>query len=510
MACPLVAVLGGIAGRPFGRWDGVLVTGMEVDSRRIAPGDLFVALPGLRAAGGDFVADALARGAGSLVLPDGRPAPPGIPGLHAADPRAALALAADAVYDRPSQALQVVGVTGSNGKTTVTAMLAHLLAAAGRPTGYWTTNEVRSPVRRFRPALTTPEAHDLQRFLRECLVGGSTHACVEVSSHAVVQRRILGVRFAAGIITGVAPDHIDFHGSFANYLAAKAAFLESLIPPAPCFYNLDDPGARRAVARVRTATVSYGFAEDADIRAIGPWVGEHAAGCAVRLAPRWLTTLPMAAHTIAPLRLTIPVPGRHNLQNALAALGAGIAMGVPAEQAATSLAAFQPVARRLRLQRAGGCTVIDDVAMNGASVDAVLSTVAELSYPQVVVVVALRGNRGADANARLAAALARWDRRLHFAPVIASLSRAALARYPLDYQVRPEEGDAFARTAAASGLVSEIHTELADAIRRGCARLDPGAALLLLGTFGMDEGAALAAHLLGGEAGMLHPPPSFG
>lgn len=503
----LGTLLAALPGEAFGDWSSVVVTGLAIDSRRVTPGDLFVALPGEHVDGGRFVEAALRRGASAVVVGRGTQLPERAAGLRLADPRQALACVAERFYDHPSRRLRVHGVTGTNGKTTTAYMISQVLAAAGNRVGYWTTNEVNTGVHRFRPVLTTPEAPDLQRFLRQvCDVGGSD-ACIEVSSHAVVQRRIAGLRFHCGVVTNVTPDHLDFHGDFAAYLAAKRGFVLGLEPPAVCFYNLDDAGARAAVAGATVALLTYGFAPEADIRGLDPVDTVAGATCRVRLSTALQAALPAGRQAEPTFVLELPVPGRHNLLNALAATGVALLAAVPVETLRTALAGFHPASRRFGVQTVGSYTVIDDVAMNEASYDAVFATLAATCGGGVVVVNALRGHRGPDVNARIAEVLARWDRRLRFAPVIVSESRKALRRYPVDYSVLPEERRAFAGAADRAGLPYQLHEELDDALRAAIERLRPGDALALLGTFGMDEGVELAVRRLCELAGL--DPPSI-
>ncbi len=521
MACPLSVLFSALEGSPSGETREVTVTGLHVDSRRVEPGHLFVDAAEPGGAGGAHVADAVRRGAVALVLPPGTDGPPGVPAVVVADPRAAFSRLADVFYGHPSADLRVLGVTGSNGKTTVASMLAQSLRECGVAAAHWTTDEVWSGARRFRPVFTTPEAGDLHRFLREALEAGRTHASIEVSSHAVVARRVADVRFAGGAVTGITPDHIDFHGTFEAYLEAKAQFLRMLPEGAACLYNGDDGGARRAVVGLRATTLSYGESAAADLRADGARTGAGGASCTVHFAARArdaLAAMAARARTGAPspippppvLTLGVPVPGLHNLLNALAALGLAVAMGVPAEDAATALGRFQPPARRLAMRHVGGHLLIDDVAMNEASFDAVLAAVAAMGLPRLVVVVALRGHRGTDVQRRIADTLSRWNRRLRFAPLVASLSRTAVTAYSADHQVRPEELDAFLEAAAAGGLTCDLYQELEEAVGAAVGRLGPEGALLLLGTFGMDAGLALALRLLGGEALPPHPAPRLG
>jgi len=495
----LRCVLGGLPGVVRGDWGPCTVSGLTLDSRRVQPGDLFAALPGRQLDGRDFVPAALRAGAAALLLGPGDTAPPGIPALAAEDPRGALAVASARLHGRPSLALDVFGVTGTNGKTTVAALLSHLLRACGRPCGHWTTNEVQSGARTFRPALTTPEAPDVQRFLAEVRAAGWSAAAMEVSSHAIAERRIAEVRFRAAAVTNVTADHLDFHGTVQAYRETKRRFLVSLPAEAACLVNADDPGAVAAAAGTAARVTTYGLGEGAALRASA--VVCSSTGCRAQVH------VPGVA---APLDLRVPLPGRHNLANALAGLGLALEAGVDPAQAAEAVASFLPPPRRLALRRIGAYSLIDDVAMNAAGFEAVCATVAGLGFAQVAAVLALRGRRGPEVNAEIAACLARWAPALGLDLLTVSLSRGALRRYVPDQQVQPDELEAFAGAAAAGGLAIEVHAELDEAIGSAMGRLGPGGALLLLGTFGMDEGTAIATRLLGGAPGAGYPAPALG
>ncbi len=486
----LSRLLQGVEGVPFGRWEGVKVTGIAIDSQKVRAGDLFVALRGRHADGTRFLPEAVRRGARAAIVPLDCQPQGGVPGLRVAEPRETLSLVSARLFGEPSKQLFVVGVTGTNGKSTVTHMAAQILEAAGTPAGVWSTPEVYSGVRRFRPKLTTPEAHDLHGFFREVVDSGMRAACIEVSSHAVVQRRVAHVRFEAGVVTNLTRDHLDFHPDFEAYFSAKLAFVESLPDEAACVLNEDDPWVSRMAGGARARVISFGFSNRASLRACDVAYPPAGSRFAVRARPSLSDLAP------AWFPVEIPVPGRHNVLNALAAVGAGLAAGVPPGTIQRALAGFRPPARRLETTRIGPYTVINDVAMNEASYEAVLETMRLLRFPQLVVVNAVRGNRGPEVNARIASVLARWNRELGFAPLIVTLSHTHVARYEADYRVRPEELDAFVAAARAGGLELCVHEELPDAIREGVDRLEPGGVLLLLGTFGIDEGALIAEEML--------------
>ena len=501
VAKPLNNLLAGLAGEPAGPTASTTVTGISTDSRLVSPGDLFVALPGEHAHGQRYAAAAAAAGAVAMVAPPETPWPSGLPGLRHPAPEEILAELAARLYDRPAERMRVFGVTGTNGKTTTALLTGWLLRAGGRRVAHWTTTEVDDGGAPFRPVWTTPPAHRLHRFLHDALQAGCDHAVIEVSSHAVVQRRTAGITFAAGIATNVSPDHLDFHKTFAAYVAAKRAFITGLPASAIAVLNADDPIVSGFGAATAARPIRFGFSPNAGLRALDVHSDAGGTRFTVGVAEDVRRADGCLLARGGPLRipLLLPLIGRHNVSNALAAIGATLWAGVSPEAIAVALPAFPTPPRRLEPQTVGPYTVMNDVAMNEASYETVLRTVADLAYPQVVVVHAVRGQRGPEINARIGRALAAWNSRLVFQPLIVSLSRSRLRRYPVNYEVTDAELAAF--TAAAGDMTLDVQAELEDAIAAALNRLQPGGLLLLLGTFGMDDGPALAVERLRAKAG---------
>ena len=195
------------------------VTDLAYDARRVVPGALFVCVPGFRADGHDFASEAVERGAVALVVERELDLP--VPQLVVGDARTAMGLAADAFFGRPTRELDVVGVTGTNGKTTTAFLLFAILAAAGRRPGLLGTVESRIGGERRAVTRTTPEAIDLQRTLREMVDAGDRSCAMEASSHASTLGRLAGTRFAALVFTNLSQDHLDFHGTMGAYFEAK-------------------------------------------------------------------------------------------------------------------------------------------------------------------------------------------------------------------------------------------------------------------------------------------------
>jgi UDP-N-acetylmuramoyl-L-alanyl-D-glutamate--2,6-diaminopimelate ligase len=321
-----------IAGAPTGV-GGVEITGLAYDNRSVRPGTLFFCVPGFTRDGHDFAAGAIADGAVALVVE--RPLKLGVPEVQVPSVRAAMAPAAAAFYGDPTAALQTLGITGTNGKTTTAFLVRALLEADGRQTGLLGT--VKSIIGGAERAVerTTPEAIDLQRTFREMLDGGDVACSMEVSSHALELHRADAIHFAAAIFTNLTQDHLDFHGTMEEYFQAKRRlFVEA--DPGRAVINVDDAYGARLAGELRHPVT---FAVDRD---------------AVYRASELTTGLDGSRFTVhgpdGSLELRSPLPGRFNVYNVLGALATARGLGVPLDTAAAAIATaghvpgrFQPV-----------------------------------------------------------------------------------------------------------------------------------------------------------------------
>src|SRR4051812_30961018 len=255
--------------------DDVEITGLAYDNRAVAPGTLFFCVPGFTRDGHEFAPDAVARGAAALVV--ARPLGLGVPEVQVGDVRAAMAIAAARFHGDPTARLPVVGVTGTNGKTTTAFLVRALLEAAGRQTGLLGTvtsvvaGEERPTVR------TTPEAIDLQRTFREMLDGGDRACAMEISSHALELRRADGIHVAAAIFTNLTQDHLDFHPTMEDYFQAKRRLFAGPLTDVK-IVNVDDPYGRRLVDEFPEA-VTFGIDGDAHYRATDVRTGFSGSDC---------------------------------------------------------------------------------------------------------------------------------------------------------------------------------------------------------------------------------------
>jgi UDP-N-acetylmuramoyl-L-alanyl-D-glutamate--2,6-diaminopimelate ligase len=354
----------------------VEVSGLAYSSGDVAPGDLFFCVRGHVADGHDYAADAVSRGAAALVCE--RPLDLGVPEVVVADARAAMAPAAVRFYGDPTADLRVVGVTGTNGKTTTTYLARAILEAAGERTGLLGT--VASVVGgREEPVVrTTPEAIDLQRTFRRMLDSGDTAAAMEVSSHALELKRTDGVRFACRVFTNLTQDHLDFHDTMEAYFLAKRRLFEG---PGPSVVNVDDEYGRRLAAELPDATTYAVRGRAAHYSAHDVELGAAGASFAC--------TTPDGE-----VRMTTRLPGLFNVSNALAAVAATRALGVPLAAAAAALATADRVPGRFEpVDEGQPFAVLVDYAHTPDSLDNVLRAARELTSGRLHVVFGAGGDR---------------------------------------------------------------------------------------------------------------------
>lgn len=360
------------------------VTALAYDNRKVQPGTLFFCVPGYTRDGHDFAPDAVERGASALVVE--RPLGLGVPEVLVPSVRAAMGPAAAAFHGRPSEQLAVVGVTGTNGKTTTAFLVRTLLEAAGRQTGLLGTVTAIVGGAEREVQRTTAEAIELQRDLAEMRDGGDVAAAIEVSSHALRLHRADATRFAAAIFTNLTQDHLDFHPSMDDYYAAKRLLF---LPaegerPGVAVVNVDDPyGARLAqeLGAAGAEVVTIAIEADADWRASDLRTG--------------LTGSTFTARTPeGEIELSTPLPGRFNVQNVLGAIAAVRALGVPLAEIAEALPAAGRVPGRFEpVDEGQEFAVLVDYAHTPDSLDNVLQAARGLTERRVLTVFGCGGDR---------------------------------------------------------------------------------------------------------------------
>ena len=349
---------------------------VRYDSRAVQPGDLFVAVRGFATDGHAYIGMALKKGAVAVVCEQ---AGKGIPAVIVPDARAALADIAGNRFDHPSRKLTMVGVTGTNGKTTTTTLIKHILEAEGHKVGLIGTNQNMIGDEVIPTERTTPESYELQALFARMAEAGCTHCVMEVSSHSLVLDRVRGVRFAVGAFTNLTQDHLDFHKTMEAYREAKAKLFtisdKGVI-------NLDDPVADKMLADATCPCLTFSADQDAaDLSAKNIELG--ASGVSF-----------VAATRDAIARVSLGIPGHFSVENALAALGVCVALGVPLEHAARALGTAHGVKGRAEVVPTNtDYTVLIDYAHAPDGISNILRTVRGFAKGRVIALFGCGGDR---------------------------------------------------------------------------------------------------------------------
>ena len=441
---------------------GVQITGLAFDNRAVEPGFLFFCVPGFTRDGHDFAPDAIERGAAALVV--ARPLGLGVPEVQVEDVRSAMAVAAARFFGDPTAELPVVGITGTNGKTTTAFLVRSLVEAADRRCGLLGTVKsviggVEHPVVR-----TTPEAIDLQRTFASMLAGGDEACAMEISSHALELRRADGIHVAAAVFTNLTQDHLDFHPDMEAYFQAKRLLFASPLTRAR-IANADDEYGRR-LAREFPGTATFALDAEADYRAVD--VQQSFTGS------RFTAVTPDGEFDVR-----TGLPGRFNVLNALGAWAAARAIGVPAETIAGALAGAGRVPGRFEpVDEGQPYAVLVDYSHTPDSLENALRAARELAEHRVIAVFGAGGDRDRGKRPLMGAIAAR---------------EADVAIVTSD-NPRSEDPDAIIAEIVAgiddrAGV--EVDADRRAAIRRAIELAEPGDVLVIAGK-GHEQGQEFA------------------
>src|SRR6266540_762873 len=369
------------------------VVGLAYDSRRVTPGVVFIAIPGQNTDGHEYIGAALDRGAAAVICERAGMLPPRATRIRVPDVREAMACVARSYYEHPSAKLKVLGVTGTNGKTTVAFMIRTILEAAGMSTGLIGTVRYEIGDRIIPAARTTPESLEVQQMMSQMLKANCEACVMEVSSHALDQKRVLGVEFDVAIFTNLTRDHLDYHGTMENYFAAKQKLFTALergAKKAAAVINIDDAfGARLAGTTKVEVELNFGLRQSARLRATRIEIGADGSRFIVEAPERKFA-------------LRLPLLGRHNIYNALAAVGACLALKVDVVKIQAALNKMAAVPGRLeRVDCGQPFGVLVDYAHTDDALRNVLTTLRELTKGRLLLAFGCGGNRDAGKRARM-------------------------------------------------------------------------------------------------------------
>jgi len=376
------------------------ILGIAYSSKEVRPGFLFAALKGEKNDGINFVLEAERKGAAAILSEWPRPQTVGIPWIRVADARETMALAAANLYGQPSMKIKVIGVTGTKGKTTTTYILEEILKAAGATPAVIGTIDYRGPGFRVKAARTTPEAPDIHRMLSEMVEAGASHCLIEISSHALEQKRVWGVTFDVAVFTNLSGEHMDYHHSMEHYFEAKKKLFFLNHKRIASVVNMDDPWGKKLVSELPMRTITYGLEPAAIVRAERFKISDQ--GIEVQVS-----------HPGGQILLTSRLVGRHNLYNILASVASALVLNIQPSDIARGISALQGVPGRFeRVENRLGIEIVVDYAHTDNALSHLLETVRDMKPRRIVLVFGAGGNRDAEKRERMgdvAARLADWS-----------------------------------------------------------------------------------------------------
>lgn len=358
---------------------GVEVENLQFDSRKVEKGTLFVAQPGTKVDGHDFIGKAVESGAVAVVCQQvPAEAPEGTTYVVTKDSSKALGEMAANFYGHPSRSLKLIGITGTNGKTTTVTLLHRMFRMMGHHVGLVSTIVNKIDEEELATGHTTPDSLELNQLLRKMVDAGCDYCFMEVSSHAVVQQRIAGVEFAGGIFSNITHDHLDFHKTMANYIAAKKGFFDGLPATAWALVNIDDKNGRVMVQNTKAKVTTYGLNQMGDFHC--KIIEEGFEGMHLDINGR---------------EVWCRLVGRFNAYNLLAIYGAAVLSGAKEDEVVRLLSTLEPAPGRFQYVSGSGITAIVDYAHTPDALQNVIETIDAIRRPtqQLITVVGCGGDR---------------------------------------------------------------------------------------------------------------------
>ncbi len=388
----IVSELTGVKSRPTADPD---ITSVACDSRLVRPGSLFAAVRGVKTDGHAFIRDAAEKGAAAFIVEDETVETFGLPTMVVEDSESALGRAASAFHGHPSRSLTLIGITGTNGKTTTSFLLQHILRESGVVTGRMGTVGISFPSGEEGSSLTTPDAPAFQAALARMVAEGATAVVAEISSHALLRKRVEGSSFACAVFTNLTQDHLDYHNTMEEYFEAKRLLFTDFPRLVEAVVNADDPWGRQLAPELGGHVVTFGLNEG-DVRMEITSSGSDGTEAVVHF--------PEGGH-----RLRIPLAGRFNASNAAAALATAWALGLDPGRAVDALAhAPQTPGRLEAVENPRGLSAFVDYAHTPDALERLLETLRPLTAGRLIVVFGCGGDRDKGKRPLMARAAARF------------------------------------------------------------------------------------------------------
>ncbi len=370
---------------------------ISYDSKRVKRNSLFVAIPGFRTDGHRFINEALLKGAQAVVTEQKIPLGEGITGIRVPDTRKALALLADKFFSRPSRKIRLIGITGTNGKTTTSYFIEAILTADRKGCGLLGTIAHKIGSKTIPAQITTPESLDLQSLLSQLVKKKIKYAVMEVSSHSLQLSRIENVHFSIAVFTNLSIDHLDFHQTVENYLEAKTKLFTMLPKKAFAVINIDDPKSNYLRKRIPCSILTYGIEKKADVRARGIDLSLKGSSFKVKTKEEELD-------------IDLSLSGRHNIYNALAAIGVAFLLKISSSAIKEGLERVGNIPGRFeRIDEGQNFWVIVDYAHTDNALENMLSTCRELTKGRIILVFGCGGDRDRSKRPLMGEVAARYS-----------------------------------------------------------------------------------------------------
>lgn len=370
----------------------VEITGICANSKTVSPGNLFIAKRGLTTSGAQYIADAAAAGAVAVLTDIYDPFLNDVVQIIHPDVASIESLIASEYYRHPSKEMAVIGITGTNGKTTTAYLVKHLMDGAGKPCGLIGTIEWIVGKNVLPSTHTTPDATTNQKLLHEMAAGGCREAVMEVSSHALDQGRVRGIDFDIALLTNLTREHLDYHKTMEDYAAAKALLFSSLDVSKCAIINVDSDWAKKLIQDCRAKVLSYGIENNADVRATEISFSAEGTRFRVHFKGEWFV-------------FSTKLIGRFNVYNCLGAIAVGIAQNIPVPQIVSLLGSFSAVPGRLeKVPNSRGLNIFVDYAHTDAGLQNVLETLMEIKKGRLITVFGCGGNRDQSKRPQMARA----------------------------------------------------------------------------------------------------------
>ncbi len=463
------------------------ITGVTADSRDVRPGYAFVAVSGFKEDGNKYIKDAINRGAALVLTEQEFQGNYGVPIIRVKNAREKLARLAALKAGNPSKQLELIGITGTNGKTTTTYLIHHILNQSKKPTGLLGTIEYKIGQESIPSKLTTPDSSFIQSFLSQLIERDNQAAVMEVSSHGIKLKRVYSLDFDIAIFTNLTPDHFDLHPDFQDYLGTKKSWFDNLKKDACVIYNNDDPFSKEMVGDSPASTkIPFSMQGNGMITGDNRQLSANGISLDINVNQEIVGTAGKIGNfTIKPhvLPIRIGMLGNHNCYNLLTAVTASLVAGVSPDIIKNSVGDFKGVWRRMQIIYQKPFMVIDDASHNPNNFQAVFDAVKQLSYNNIWALVGIRGNRGWQINYENAKLIGQYVRDMGI-KLLVSKSKDTNG---LNDQLLADEEQAFIKGLWERGVHFELYETLEEGTSEVTRKLEPGDILLLLGAHPFDE-----------------------